>query len=166
MTLRTTQIHLGIAALLVALFLTFVAIPNWVTSPSNVRNIILSPTFWPYVLTALTALAGGLLLLTGLRTDPMAIHLDDDGDAAPQTPGAWIRLAVLAVLMLVTMVALSRLGMVWTAMLLFAATAFLFRTRHPVVAVVCAILVPLALYAFFAHVTSVAIPQGDYLRLP
>lgn len=166
MTLRTTQIRLGIAASLVAVFLTLVAIPNWVTSPSNVRNIFLAPTFWPYILTGFTAFCGVLLLLAGLRTDPEAVHADDTGDDAKETPGAWFRLGALAVMMVLTMLVLSSVGMVWTAMCLFVATAFLFRTRHPVVAIVCAMLVPIVLYAFFAHVAGVAIPQGDFVRLP
>ena len=68
--------------------------------------------------------------------------------------------------MILTMVALPRLGMVWTCMLVFVATAFMFRTRYPKAAVVCAVVVPLVLYAFFAHVAGVAIPQGEFVRLP
>ena len=58
------------------------------------------------------------------------------------------------------------LGMVWTSMLAFVALAFLVKTRHPATAFICAIVVPLVLYAFFAHVASVAIPQGELVRLP
>ncbi len=167
MTLRSTQLQLGLAACLVALLLTFVAIPYWVTSPSNVRNIVLAPTFWPYILAGFTALTGGLLVLTALRLAPATPHAEADEAAdAPATAGAWVRLAVLAALMVLTMLAISRLGMVWTAMLLFASTAFLFRTRHPVAALVCAIVIPLVLYAFFAHVAGVAVPQGILVRLP
>jgi len=32
--------------------------------------------------------------------------------------------------------------------------------------VVCAVLIPLVLYVFFAHIAGVAIPQGDFVRLP
>ena len=52
----------------------------------------------------------------------------------------------------------------------FAALAFLVSTPHPRAALVCALAVPLALYAFFAHVAGISIPQGsvaaDYVRLP
>lgn len=166
MTLRNTQIQLGAAACIGAAFLTAVAIPNWITSPSNVRNLVLSPTFWPYVLTGLTALVGLLLLVSGLRIDAAAAEPDDGSDEAPEMPGAWMRLGLLAAMMVVAMVALPRIGMVWTTMVLFVAAAFLYRTRHPYIAVACAVLVPLVLYAFFAHVAGVAIPQGDYVRLP
>jgi len=56
--------------------------------------------------------------------------------------------------------------MVWTAMIVFLLTAFLFRTRHPITALICAVVIPLALYLFFAKVAGVAIPQGIFVRLP
>lgn len=79
---------------------------------------------------------------------------------------AWFRLAALAVIMALTMFALPRLGMVWTAMIVFVVTAFLFKTRHPKIALASAVFIPLLLYMFFAHVAGVAIPQGDFVRLP
>lgn len=163
MTDRAVQLRLGLAAIVGAAFLALYAIPNWVSAPSNVRNIILSPLFWPYALAGLTAITGAGLLAAGLRTPRDGPPLNTPSAA----PGAaYLRLAGMAVLMVLTMVLLPRLGMVWTTMLLFAATAFLVRTRHPVAAVVCAIVIPLVLYAFFAHVAGVAVPQGEFLRLP
>ncbi len=79
---------------------------------------------------------------------------------------AWLRLAGLAVIMVLTMFALPRLGMVWTSMIVFMAAALLFKTRHPIVAVICAVIIPLLLYAFFAHVAGISIPQGNFVRLP
>ena len=77
-----------------------------------------------------------------------------------------VRLAVMAGLMAVTMLVLHRLGLVLTSMLLFVAVAYLVQSKHKKTAWLCAIIVPLVLYAFFAHVAGVAIPQGDFLRLP
>ncbi len=162
MSPKVIQQRLGFGACVVALILAFVGIPNWVSSPSNVKNIILSPTFWPYILTALTGLAGLGLIAAGRHASP---EVDDDEIAAGDT-GSWMRLAALAILMVATMFALPVLGMVWTTMIVFALTAFLFRTRHPVTALICAVVIPLALYLFFAHVAGVAIPQGEFVRLP
>lgn len=162
MSTKAIQFRLGIGALLVALVLGFAAIPIWVSAPSNVPNIILSPLFWPYILTALTALTGGGLVFAARSSDTEI----DPEDLDPSDGMSWQRLATLAVIMVVTMFALPRLGMVWTTMLVFAATAFLLRTRHPVAAVICAIVIPLLLYGFFAHVAGVAIPQGMFVRLP
>lgn len=162
MSPQVIQTRLGIGACVVAAFLVFVGIPGWVSSPSNVQNIVLAPTFWPYVLSALTGLIGVALLFSGRRADT---RIDDE--EIEQTDGlGWPRLAALALIMCITMYGLPRLGMVWTTMLVFAATAFLFRTRHRVTALVCAVVIPLALYAFFAHVAGVGIPQGNFVRLP
>lgn len=123
---------------------------------------MLSPLFWPYVLTALTGFTGlGLLLVSrqvSTAVDPEHQHPSDEK--------AWLRLVALAVIMTLTMFALPRLGMVWTTMIVFGVTALLFRSRHPKVAFICAVAIPLLLYLFFAHVAGVAIPQGIFVRLP
>ena len=163
MTLRRLQMWLGLGAGALSLFLILVAIPGFVSSPSNVRNIVLSPLFWPYVVAVGTG-------VTGLGLIAMSFRLPVDGEPANppvDDPGAaWLRLLGMAAIMAATMFLLPRLGMVWTSMLAFAATAFLVRTRHPKTALVCAAAVPLVLYAFFAHVAGVAVPQGDFVRLP
>lgn len=164
MKLRVLQKRLGIFACLSALFLGVYAIPQFVSAPSNVQFIILSPVFWPYTLACLTGIVGVLLINSsrGIAQDLLA---SDEPEDVNRSQGM-IRLAVMAVIMSVTMLLLPKLGMVWTCMLVFVATAFLYKTRHPVLAVVCAVLIPLLLYAFFAHVAGVAIPQGDFVRLP
>lgn len=146
-----------------ALVLIFYAIPGWVSSPSNVRNIVLSPTFWPYTLAGFTGLVGLGLLLAARGASP-----EPDADAETPAPDglSWFRLGALGVIMVTTMFALPRVGMVWTCMIVFVVTAFLFRTRHPKTALVCAVVIPIALYLFFAKVAGVAIPQGVFVRLP
>lgn len=163
MSKRAIQLQLGIGACAVCLFLILYAIPHWISAPSNIRNIILSPRFWPYSIAGLTGLVGLGLLFANRK---------DDGDDVPvndpiEDPGAgMVRLIGMAILMILTFWLMPRIGMVWASMLAFAALAFLVRTRHPKTALICAVAVPLLLYAFFAHVAGVAIPQGDYVRLP
>lgn len=154
------QTLIGIVAIIAGLFLMLVAIPNWVSSPSNVRNIILSPVFWPYTLAALTILTGIGLTVTGNFSS------EDLTPEPAEVSGGYGRLLIMAVVMVIYMFGLPRLGMVWTSMLAFVATAFLVRTSHPKTALICAVCVPLVLYVFFAHIASVAIPQGNFVRLP
>ncbi|NCQ25145.1 MAG: hypothetical protein COW54_16555 [Rhodobacteraceae bacterium CG17_big_fil_post_rev_8_21_14_2_50_63_15] len=163
MNQQAIQLRLGIVAMLAAAFLIFYAIPNWVSSPSNVRNLVLSPLFWPYILSGLTGLVGLGLVIAGRR---MSATTEPVNDAIEDPRAGLVRLCAMAGLMALVFWAMPRLGMVWTSMLAFAAMAFLIRTRHPVTAVVCAALTPLVLYAFFAHVAGVAIPQGILVRLP
>nr|WP_281494047.1 tripartite tricarboxylate transporter TctB family protein [Jannaschia sp. S6380] len=154
--------QLGIGAVIAAAFLGLVAIPSWVSTPSNVRNIVLSPLFWPTTLAGLTAIVGLGLVGTAFalpRAAPDPWDVDD-------RRAAFLRLAGAALVMLATFWALPRLGMVWTAMGTFSAMALLVRTRHPAWALGSAVVVPLVLYLFFSKVAGVAIPQGELVRLP
>jgi len=146
-----------------ALFLVLVGIPQGVNAPRNVARLVLSPTFWPYIIAGAAALIGAALVLAALRMPP-----DPQGDAAPPHAGrsGWARLAVTAVLMALYVYAIPRIGMVWASMAAFLAVALLVRNSHPRVALVAAVAIPLALYFFFGHVAGVSIPQGRYVRLP
>lgn len=160
---RQIQMHLGLGALIASALLLLVAIPNWVSSPSNVPNIVLSPLFWPNTIAGFTGLVGIGLLLASFRR---SIATGDEPAEAQERRAALGRLLMVAVMMGLTVYALPRLGLVWTSMLVFASTALLVRTNHPKTALLCAIVIPLVLYAFFAHVAGVAIPQGLFVRLP
>lgn len=161
--MQSLHMRLGLGACAFSLFMIFFAIPFGVSSPSNVNNIILSPLFWPYILAGFTGIVGLGLIATSFSPLQVA-PAEDDADVDPRA--GWIRLGAMALIMVAIMLLMPRLGMVWTCMLAFLATAFLLRTRFPRAAVVCAIVFPLILYAFFAHVAGVAIPQGDFVRLP
>lgn len=160
---KQVQTRLGLGAMALSLFLILAAIPNWVSEPSNVPHLVLSPTFWPYTLSALMGLTGLGLFASGLSQSTGGEVV---GDAIPDRRKGYMRLAAMAVVMIAAMLLMSRLGMVWTSMLIFIASIFILRTRYPVAALICAVTIPLILYAFFAHVAGVAIPQGDFVRLP
>lgn len=160
---RDIQLRLGFGALVASALFIFIAIPNLVSAPSNVRNIVLSPLFWPYAIAGFCGLTGLGLVAAGLRAPKPQTEPVTDVDDIPK---AYLRLLGIAIIMLVTVYAMPRLGLVWTCMLAFTATAFLVRTSHPITALVCAVVVPLVLYFFFAHVAGVAIPQGQFVRLP
>lgn len=166
MSEKSLHLRLGIFMSLFALFLVLFAIPTFVFAPSNVGNIILSPLFWPYVLAGLAGVIGLGLLASAFKPGADVPYEYEEDTPHPEGSAPWLRLAALGAIMVLVMFGLPRLGMVWTAMLAFAACAFLFRTRHPIAALVCAVVVPLLLYAFFAHVAGVAIPQGNFVRLP
>lgn len=163
MNAYTIQLRLGLLAIVTSAFLFLIAIPNWVTSPSNIRNIVLSPTFWPYILSGLMGVFGVALTLSAFREAKDGPGYDEPIDDPRQ---AFIRLALITLIMVIVTLGTASIGMVWMSMAAFIATAALVRTRHPIAAVICGVLLPLALYAFFAHVASVAIPQGNFVRLP
>lgn len=159
-----TQFSIGVGSLLFAAFLWLFAIPNWVSSPGNVRNIVLSPVFWPYVLTALIGMIGVGLILVALKTRPHRDDLAEQLDLG--SADAWFRLGCMAVLIVLYLLAIPSIGMVWSSMVAFVAYALLVKTSHPRSVLLAAIIMPLVLYLFFAHVAGVAVPQGEFVRLP
>lgn len=158
--LNNSYFSTGLASLILSLFLIFVAIPYGVTAPSNVTNIVLSPVFWPEVLSVLLGITGVALMISG-----RSAVKDSVAELLP-TKGCYKRIALLAVLMAIYVAAIPWLGLVWTSMISFVALAILIKTSHPRTALISAVIIPLVLYMFFAHVAGMAIPQGEFLRLP
>ncbi|MFT4726633.1 MAG: putative tricarboxylic transport membrane protein [Granulosicoccus sp.] len=163
MNTKNIQFRLGLGSLFFAAFLSFYLVPSWVTAPANVPRIVLSPIFWPLVLAGALALIGLGLLLSS-RQLPNSVYVAEDSDF--HRPSAIRRVVTLAVLMIGIVVVLPPLGLVLTTMLVILALGSLVKTQHPKTILVCAVLVPLVLYAFFAHVAGIAVPQGNFLRLP
>ncbi len=163
MSMRAIQFRLGMGAIILSVFLIFYGIPNWVTAPANVPRIVLSPVFWPMVLSVILAMVGVGLIFAASRCDkPTGTYRENYINRLSE----YGRLALLAALMVATVYALPRLGLVWTSMLSIVAIALLVRSRHLGTVLLCAVIVPLVLYFFFAHIAGVAIPQGNFLRLP
>jgi len=163
MTRKKLNLQLGLLACFISAFLVIYAIPQWVSSPSNVGVLVLSPLFWPYTIAGLTGLIGILLLFQVLRHPDEALV---EEPIRENRRAAITRLACMAGIMVLIMYLMPVIGMVWTCMLAFLATTFLVKTRHPVIATICSVVIPLVLYGFFAHVAGVAIPQGEFVRLP
>ncbi|MFT5894859.1 MAG: putative tricarboxylic transport membrane protein [bacterium] len=163
MNAKKIQFRLGLGAVLFAAFLVFYLVPFWVTAPDNVPRIVLSPIFWPIVLAGVLALVGlGLLFSSRTISSPAAVTEDN----LVHRPTATARVVTLAVLMISVVYALPYLGLVLTTMLVIVALGLLVKTQHPKTVIICAVLVPLILYVFFAHIAGVAVPQGNFLRLP
>ena len=156
-----TEFQVGAAAVALGVFLLVIGIPYGVSSPSNIPKIVLSPLFWPQIL------AGALILLgIGLLISAPGAPVSEDERTIFAVGGGVKRLIVMAVVMVAYFFLIPVLGMVWASVIVFAITAFLVKTRHPWPALAAAVVVPLILYAFFAHVAGVAVPQGDIVRLP
>jgi hypothetical protein len=168
--LKNSYFISGLVALLLSLILYFVAIPLGISAPSNVSKIVLSPVFWPQVLSVLLGITGIALMLSA---DPAydddgcdSETCDDNAGTKVSTDGSFKRLFWMGVLMIAYTAAIPKLGLVWASMIAFVALSILIKSTHPRTAVVAAVIIPLVLYLFFAHVAGMSIPQGEFLRLP
>lgn len=143
-----------------ALFLLVVLIPLAVATPKSVQAIVLSPVFWPDILGIVLGI-GGLALAIFAWVKPAK------QTEALESPQRTLNLVFLFILMPVFVVAIPVLGMVLASMLAFLAMIIIIRPqRRRVAALLTALILPLALYAFFYHVAGVAIPQGQLVTLP
>ncbi len=158
---RTTHLHIGFAAIVFSAFLFLFGIPQGVSAPDDISEIVLSPKFWPLVLAGVLALGGVGMVLASRN-----LNNEDHEGFLNGIDGAKLRLGLMAILMFGYVTIAPVLGLVWTSMIAFVLYAFLIKTHHRVAAGIAGVLAPLVLYAFFAHVAGVAVPQGDFVRLP
>lgn len=153
---------LGALCIAIAGILWLYAIPTWVSAPSNVSRIVLSPTFWPYIIT-------GLIGLSGLYLLAFEHPSETDGDCTNVSENpvkSSLRLVLMAVLMAVFLSVVETMGLVFSSMLLFVLVTYIATQKLSTRVVVIGVILPLALYGFFAHVASVAVPQGEWIQLP
>lgn len=160
---RRVELNIAFFAIAFALILLVVLIPYGIVTPRNVRLPVLSPLFWPTIL-------GGLLLLCGLllairtRFSPDDEQIEDEQVSFSRSEV--LRLAALLILIVVYYLAIPSLGMVWASMAAFLVMTLITGTKWRVHRFIWALVLPLALYAFFSHVAGVPIPQGQLVRLP
>lgn len=173
MNFKHEDVWLGLGTIAFGILLLVYAIPELITAPSNVRVLVLSPVYWPTIVAYLIILLGGALVIrTGLiapeKVDPEAAEATADATAEGSgwTLGACARLAASAILMAGLVAAIPDLGMVLSSCIAFALFSVVIASPRPVISLIVAIVLPFALYAFFAHVAGVPIPQGRFLDLP
>jgi hypothetical protein len=160
---RRDEMFIGLGVMLLAAMTLWWLIPNYIVIPRRVPNPALSPAFWPTII-------GWVMLACGLA---LAVHAYFAPSPPAETtekllPNQTEALRILATvgILVATYLALPVLGMVWTCMLVYVALVLLTGGQKIGWGVVIAILLPLILYAFFAKIAGVAIPQGQIVRLP
>ena len=157
-----SSVWFGGGMIAASLLLIIFVIPHWVIKPENVRILVLSPDFWPYIVAGLMGV-GGIALLSQywfmLRHMPVEEEVD-----RPQMGG--LRTVLVAVLMVIYYVLMQYFGMVWTSVIAYVAFALIVGIPRKTATMIVAIILPIALYAFFAYAAGVPIPQADFLALP
>ena len=165
--------RLGVGVVVFGVLLLTIAIPHGINAPSNVQSIFLSPKFWPTVIAFALVFLGTMLVVQQLVNRSLDNN-DVNGDGSETdvakvergSPAGWMRLTLMASLMVGLIWAIPLFGLVWASMICFVAFAVIVRTPRRYTSLIVAILLPLFLYGFFNHVAGVAVPQGEFLRLP
>ncbi len=168
MPLNHKDVWLGIGTILFGVMLLVYAIPEFISAPSNVRKLVLSPLLWPTIVAWLIILLGGGLIAShyltpaqdGERVDPSLLETRED------RLFGWARLGASALIMIGLVVTMPYLGMVLASGLAFILFSIIILAPRPILSLVVAIILPVVLYFFFAHVAGVSVPQGRFLSLP
>lgn len=168
MNLNLKDIGLGVGVIAFGVGLVLYAIPEYVSAPSNVRAVVLSPLFWPDIIGWMIIVLGATLILSRMFGAPV-VASEESASAAlsrEELPYGIARLSAMLIIMVGLIYAIPVLGMVLATGIAFALISLLVLSPRPVTSLIVAIVLPLVLYAFFAHVAGVSIPQGRFLTLP
>jgi putative tricarboxylic transport membrane protein len=168
MPLNHKDVWLGIGTVIFGVLLLVYAIPEFISAPSNVRKLVLSPLLWPTIVAWLIILLGGSLIASHFLTPPQDVARPDP-ELMETREGrlyAWGRLGASALIMIGLIVATPVLGMVLACGLAFVLFSVVIMAPRPILSLIVAILLPFILYFFFAHVAGVSVPQGRFLSLP
>jgi putative tricarboxylic transport membrane protein len=160
---RRDELLIGLGVIALAALTLWWLIPTYIVIPRRVPNPALSPAFWPMII-SWVMLACGVALSVRAVTTPAPP--EEMAETLTPTRAESMRLLAVVAILAATYLALPVLGMVWTCMLVYVALVLLTGAQKMGWAVLVAILLPLILYAFFAKIAGVAIPQGQIVRLP
>lgn len=163
------DVWLGIGTILFGAMLLVFAIPEFISAPSNVRKLVLSPLLWPTIVAWLIILLGAGLIASHLLMNRQIPNTDSNAsmfETREDEIYAWIRLGASGLLMIGLIVVMPFLGMVIASGLVFALFSIVVKAPRPLLSLIVAVVLPVVLYFFFAHVAGVSVPQGRFLSLP
>jgi putative tricarboxylic transport membrane protein len=160
---RRDELFIGLGVIALAALTLWWLIPAYIVTPRRTPLLALSPAFWPSIIGWVMLACGAALTLRAVLTPPPPVEMADN---LRPTRAEALRLLAVAVILTASYLALPVVGMVWTCMIAYVALVLLTGGRQLGWGVIVAILLPLILYAFFAKIAGVAIPQGQIVRLP
>ncbi|MEB8431746.1 tripartite tricarboxylate transporter TctB family protein [Cocleimonas sp. KMM 6892] len=160
--MKTNQFT-GLFIIIFGVFTYFVLIPHGIKVPKNLDNIMLSPAFWPTIITAVISLMGVLLMIPERikpETDGKGDHEDDENRTPWKTRIP--RLMVITVVLFGFYFFIEQLGMVVPGIIIIFFLMVFAGYRRWWLMVMLSILVPVILYLFFVNVANIPIPLGVF----
>ena len=162
MTTRRRDLLLGIGVAAFAVLLLLVVIPLGVHVPKAVRAAVLSPDLWPRVIAGMLLVFGAVLALQAR----FGAGDEDDWQAPGFDPLAALRFLATLGLFLLYYWLVRRLGMVLASSLAILAFGLFGRTRHTLLLLATALVLPFLLWGFFYEIAGIPLPSGDWVSWP
>ncbi|WP_108485500.1 tripartite tricarboxylate transporter TctB family protein [Oceaniglobus ichthyenteri] len=160
---RRFELMIGLGVMALSALTLWWLIPAYVALPQRPPLRALAPSFWPKIICWIMLLCGAAMTLRAAMTPPPPDVIVDSQTASPPE---LMRLAGLAAILMGAYFALPVFGMVWVCMVTFILLVLMSNSKHLILGLVVGVVLPLGLYFFFSKVAGVAIPQGQFVRLP
>ena len=169
------EINVGLIVVALALLSIFVVIPSGVVVPESIDIAVMSPDFWPLVVSIAAGLAGVFVTLGGVielkRADkngpehsPMdeTLPIELEGDEYRPFGEATLRVVVTVGVLLALYFLVPFIGIVvGTMVMLVILIRFSGETRWKFI-IPIAIILPSLLYVFFVYVANIPMPIGIF----
>lgn len=169
---RDTRV--GLAIMLIALTIVFFLIPSGVSVPENVEVRVLSPDFWPIIVSLMAGIAGAFVFIGGVLEQKRA-HLSETTsmpDESVPVEGeegeyrdfgeATFRVVVTVCVLLALYFTADWAGFVLGNMILLVFMIRFTGEKRWKMILSIALILPSILYGFFVYVASVPIPLGIF----
>jgi len=169
MTHRDLWLGAGLAVLSALLY--FVVIPLGVTIPSGVRSPVMSPDFWPNIITLFLLAMSVLLFLRAAaawQRGDLVAHKSADVEGEEERTG-WagqIRAVAVIAIMFVYYWLIIKIGLVPASMVTLLAVGLTTARPNIWLVIIATPVLPMLLYLFFFKVANVPIPGGEWLTFP
>ena len=153
------DIVLGAAVIGIAALLAFVVIPVGIIMPGNLETRSLAPDFWPLIVIGMAATSGAALAVGAWRRNDEAF---DAPAPDPDRRQALLRVGAAFAALFACYALLEVIGMILPTIVLCAFMMLLGGERRWKVILPTSVLLPLALYGFFAGFAGVPLPAGVF----
>ena len=168
MVYRSKTFWVGAVSAALGGLLHFWLVPSFITVPENMARAVLSPAFWPEILSALVIITGLVILFQSSLSSASNPSPEDDvpSTASEDISTSWTRLVAFCFAMVVYVISINYLGMpISSVIMLIISFQLLGEKRYgPSLAISAGL--PILLFMFFFHVAGVSIPQGEWISLP
>jgi putative tricarboxylic transport membrane protein len=165
---RSKTFWVGVVSTALGGLLHFWLVPSFITVPENMARAVLSPAFWPEILSALVIITGLVILFQGSSLSVPNPSAEDGGPstASEDVSTSWTRLLAFCFAMVIYVGSINYLGMPISSVIMLIVSFKLLGEKRYGTSLVISAGLPILLFMFFFHVAGVSIPQGEWISLP
>jgi putative tricarboxylic transport membrane protein len=160
---KTKDLALALGLMAFFMMTLFLVIPQGIYVPGNLRIRVMSPAFFPRVVTIFLIFMSGVLLaqtLIARKKKARGPAVSAEEKASEDLTKRILRIPVAIVLLFFYYAAVTWIGLLFSSMIFLLAFSLLYGERRFRIIVPLAVVLPIALYYFFTRVAHIPLPKG------